>query len=110
MITEEEILNLVEKIACRILPTKIMLFGSYAKGTATNRSDLDLFIIKNTHLPMLHRTEEVRALLPNLLVGVDVHIYTPEEVQEYGAEEYSFVHSVMKTGKILYDEHDYNEK
>lgn len=103
MISEEEIIKLVDKIASRILPNKIMLFGSYAKGSATNKSDLDLFIIKDTHLPMSQRNEEVRSFLTNLLIGVDVHIYTPEEVEEYGAEEYSFVHSVLKTGKVVYE-------
>jgi 2-keto-3-deoxy-galactonokinase len=58
----------------------------------TNRSGLNLFIIKATHLPMSKRAEEVRSFLLNLLIGVDVHIYTPEEVEEYGIEEYSFVH------------------
>lgn len=66
------------------------------------KSDLDLFVIKDTHLPMSQRDLEIRPFLSNLLIGVDVHVYTPEEVEEYGAEEYSFVHSVMKTGRVIY--------
>ena len=103
MLTEEEIKKLVEKIVSRIRPDKVIVFGSYTKGSATNRSDLDLFIIKDTHLPMSHRDEEIRPFLSNLLIGVDVHVYTPEEVEEYGSEEYSFVHSVLKTGKVVYE-------
>ena len=103
MLKEEEIKKLVERIVSRIQPDKIIIFGSYAKNTATNKSDLDLLIIKETHLPMSLRDEEIRPLLSNLLIRIDVHFYTPEEVEEYGSEEYSFVHSIMKTGKVLYE-------
>jgi len=53
---------------------------------------------------MSHRDEEIRPFLSNLITGVDVRVYTPEEVEEYGSEEYSFVHSVLKTGKIIYEQ------
>jgi len=102
MLTEDEINKLIEKIVQRIRPDKIIVFGSYAKGTATYKSDLDLFVVKDTQLPMKNRNEEIRPIVSNLLVSVDVHVYTPEEVEEYGSEEYSFVHSILKTGKVLY--------
>ncbi len=103
MLTEDEINKLVEKIVQRIRPEKVIVFGSYAKGTATYKSDLDLFVIKDTPLPMRNRGEEIRPIVSKLLVSVDVHVYTPEEVEEYGNEAFSFVHSVLKTGKVLYD-------
>jgi uncharacterized protein len=103
MLTELEINNLVEKIVKRIQPKKVIVFGSYAKGTATYKSDLDLFIIKNTQLPMISRDEEVRSIVSGLLQKVDVHIYTLEEVDEYGSEKFSFVHSILKTGKVIYE-------
>jgi predicted nucleotidyltransferase len=103
MLKEEEIRNLVDKIVNRIQPDKVIVFGSYAKGNATSRSDLDLFVIKNTYLPMSLRDHEIRPILSNLLIGVDVHVYTPEEMEVYGAEEYSFAHTVLQTGKIWYE-------
>ncbi|BAV06839.1 Predicted nucleotidyltransferase [Filimonas lacunae] len=103
MFTETEIQALVNKIVQRIQPEKVIVFGSYAKGTATYKSDLDLFVIKDTYLPPSSRALEVRPLLSQLLLKVDVHVYTPEEVEVYIAEQYSFVYSVMKTGKVWYD-------
>ena len=46
MLTPNEIDNLVQRIVGRIQPQKVMIFGSYAKGTATIKSDLDLLVIK----------------------------------------------------------------
>jgi len=103
MLKEEEIQKLVDKIVNRIQPEKVIVFGSYAKGKATNKSDLDLFVIKDTQLPSSERDQEIRPFLSNLIINVDVHVYTSEEVEEYGTEEYSFVHSVMKTGKVMYE-------
>lgn len=51
MLTEAEINNLIEKIVHRIRPNKIIVFGFYAKGTSTNKSELDIFIVKNTVRP-----------------------------------------------------------
>jgi predicted nucleotidyltransferase len=81
----------------------VIVFGSYAKNRATAKSDLDLFIIKDTHLPMIHRDEDLKPMLSNLLIPVDVHIYTPEEEEAYGNEPLSFVHSIFRTGKIYFD-------
>lgn len=103
MLSEEEVQSLVDKIVKHIEPEKVIVFGSYAKGTATAKSDLDFFVIKETHLPMGERDKDIRFVLTELLVSIDVHVYTPEEVDEFGQEEYSFVHSVIKTGKVLYE-------
>lgn len=103
MLTEKEIALIVEKIVGRTQPNKVIVFGSYAKGQATQKSDLDLLIIKETHLPMKQRNIELKSIVSNLVVNVDLHVYTPEEVVEYGAERYSFVDSILRTGKLVYE-------
>lgn len=103
MLTDAEINKLIEDIVQRISPVKVIIFGSYAKGTANYKSDLDIFIVQDSHLPMKLRADDLRPVLSGLLVAVDVHVYTPEEVEEYGTEEYSFVHSVVKTGKVYFE-------
>jgi uncharacterized protein len=88
MLTEAEIQTLADKIAKRMEPEKIIIFGSYAKGTATARSDLDLLVIKDTPLPMHARDADVCTLTTHRLINVDVH--KPEELEEYWNERFSF--------------------
>src|SRR5262249_43476478 len=102
MLTTEEIDGLVARIVARIRPERVIVFGSYAKGTAHPYSDLDLCIITDTELPPERRADSLGPLLGACLVPVDVHVHTPEEVQVYGAEEYSFLRSVLETGRTVY--------
>ena len=103
MLTDKEINQLVERIVARIQPQKVIIFGSYAKGTATIKSDLDIFVIKETDLPMANRADDLKPMLSNSLIPVDVHIHTPEEVEEYGQEPYSFINSILKSGKTVFE-------
>jgi len=107
MLTKTEIDAIVGRIVARIQPQKVILFGSYAKGAATIKSDLDIFVIKETELPPANRADVLKPLLANTLIRVDVHIYTPEEVEDYGEEQFSFVNSVLKSGKTVFEKGEY---
>lgn len=102
MLTTKEINRIVRRIVARIQPQEVIIFGSYAKGTATIKSDLDLFVIEQSELPIAMRANDLRPLLSQVLIPVDVQIYTPEEAEEYGKEEFSFVHSILKTGTTVF--------
>lgn len=103
MLTKMEIDTLIEQIVARIQPQKVIIFGSYAKGTATIKSDLDIFVIKETELPMANRVDDLAPILSYSLIPIDVHVYTPEEVEEYGREQFSFVKSILKSGKTVFE-------
>ncbi len=103
MLTPTEIDTLVRRIVEHIQPQKVIVFGSYAKGTATIKSDLDIFVIKETELPMAHRADDLKSMLAHALIPVDVYVYRPEEVKEYGEEPISFVNNVLKAGKIVFE-------
>lgn len=103
MYTTDEINRIVQQIVARIQPQKVILFGSYAKGAATIKSDLDILVIKETQLPMARRADDLKFMLARALIPLDVHIYTPEEVEEYGQEPFSFLNSILRTGKTLFE-------
>ena len=87
----------------RLHPHKVIIFGSYAKGGATIRSDLDVLVIKDTELPMARRADDLRPLLTRIPVTVDIHVYTPGEVTEYGKERFSFISSILRSGVTVFE-------
>ena len=83
-------------------PEKVILFGSYARGSSDRYSDLDLVIIKRTRKRFLDRIKEViRIIKPRF--GVDILVYTPDEFRRMVRSGNPFIQGVVKEGKILYE-------
>ena len=82
MITENKISEIVKKIASGYNPEKIILFGSYASGTAAEDSDIDIFVIKDSELPRPQRTMQLRRMLLGSQIPMDLIVYTPREVDK----------------------------
>ena len=62
----EAIKIIVDKIISEYKPKKIILFGSYAYGTPTEDSDIDLLIVKDTDERPIDRWVEVKKILRSL--------------------------------------------
>ena len=91
-------------IAEEFRPQKIILFGSYAYGTPTEDSDVDLLIImptRNQHDQAVRIQYRLTAPFP-----IDLIVRKPEQVQWRLAEKESFLTTVMSQGKVLYEEND----
>lgn len=103
MLSPETIRTLVEKIAATYQPEKIMLFGSYATGRATDDSDVDLLIIKDTGVPRHQRGREVRRFLYGLKIPMDIVVATPQELEQDRLQPYSFLATALHSAKTLYE-------
>jgi predicted nucleotidyltransferase len=97
-----DIQRLADRLAHHLRPEMVVLFGSFAKGSATPSSDVDLLIVMDTPLPPRARGSLVNPYLTSVLLRVDAHVYTPTEFQALKGEEFSFLHSVMESGKVMY--------
>ncbi len=107
MVTSDQIDEIVRILVSECQPEKIILFGSYAQGTATEDSDLDLAIVQQTDLPHHKRPQEfqkaLRANGQRWLFGMDILVFTPEEMQIYKDSRSFIVHKILQTGKTLYE-------
>jgi len=94
---------MVEILIREYEPEKLILFGSAAQGEVHEWSDLDLVVIKRTDKPMLERIEEVlRLVRPK--VGLDVLVYTPEEMEDLITERRVFVlDEIIYKGAVAYE-------
>ncbi|MFQ6098815.1 MAG: nucleotidyltransferase domain-containing protein, partial [Armatimonadota bacterium] len=52
--------EIVRRIVQAYDPDKVILFGSFARGTAARHSDVDLAVIKETDVEPLQRTRAIR--------------------------------------------------
>ncbi len=91
------------KIAEQFHPEKIILFGSYARGEATEDSDVDLLVVTETDLPDQERYGAVRRLLAGYPVAFDIIVKTPEEYQRSRGLVNHIVYFADKYGKPVYE-------
>lgn len=105
MMDKKEIIQkIIDKIISQYQPEKIILFGSYAWGKPTKDSDVDLFILKKTDQKHRQRMLTVRRILSeeNALVGLDILVYSPEEVTERLKMGDAFIAKILRRGNIVY--------
>ncbi|MFN0175657.1 MAG: nucleotidyltransferase domain-containing protein [Saprospiraceae bacterium] len=107
MVTSAQLNEIVKILVAECQPEKIILFGSYAQGEAKDDSDLDLAVVKKSDLPQHKRSAEFRkALRANgrrWFFGMDILVYTPEEIEIGKSHPHSFVQEILSTGKVLYE-------
>lgn len=98
-----KIKEIANKIAIKFNPEKIILFGSYAWGTPTEDSDVDLFIVKNTKLPSREIAQEISKDIFPRPFPLDILVCTPSEVMKKIKEDRNlFIEDIINNGKILY--------
>ncbi len=103
MITEKTINEIKDKIILLENPSKIILFGSYSKGEATEKSDLDLLVIKESKQPPSDRALDLRWELAHYPFETDLIMKTPEEFNQWQDVAISFNAKVKREGRILYE-------
>ncbi len=96
--------QVVELLKARYQPERIVLFGSWAYGTPTMDSDVDLLIVKRTGQPFHKRWAEVYQLVHPLVRGVDFSpfVLTPDEVAQRQRAHDPFLEEVLARGQTLY--------
>ena len=103
MITEDRIQQIKQKIVDTVAPEKIILFGSYATGAATEDSDLDLVIVWDAAMSRPERNLTIRRLFPMRDFSLDVFVFTQEEENKYKKIKGTIAYVAFSKGKILYE-------
>ena len=102
-IADEKLAQVISRLAEHIRPDKIILFGSYAWGSPTEDSDIDLFIIVEESAKQAYRrAQDVYRILRGLSVPVEVLVYTRAEVERARKVATSLTAKVLAEGRVLY--------
>ncbi|MCL5105443.1 MAG: nucleotidyltransferase domain-containing protein [Armatimonadetes bacterium] len=100
--TDEAIEIMVERIASRFSPERIILFGSQARGDARSDSDIDLLVVLSVCDNRRAATVSIMKSLADLPVGKDIVVTTPQELETRGRLASTILYPALHEGKVLY--------
>jgi predicted nucleotidyltransferase len=82
---------------------KAYLFGAWARGTQTRRSDIDMMIISNQGtVRFFDRYKEYVPLYEAIgKAGLDLLVYSKEELD--AMSERPFIKTIMREGVLVYE-------
>jgi predicted nucleotidyltransferase len=92
----------MQRLVRAFAPEKILLFGSYAKGTADGGSDIDLLIVADDTGNVFLNHRLARQLAADCFPRVDIIFATPEEVAGAATARSPFLHSILGKSVTLY--------
>ena len=102
MVTRADIQAFADDIAARFDVEKIILFGSYAYGTPTEDSDVDVLVLKIIDKrPLLEAVAIAVATDP--VFPCDIIVRDPEDARRRYREWDPLVREAFDRGKVLYE-------
>ena len=105
MVHMEQIEALGRAIAGEFRPELVLLFGSYAYGTPTEDSDVDILVVLPHEGKGWRIATEIRTRLRPAF-PVDFVVRTPKEVRRRLALGDCFMKEIIGKGKVLYESSD----
>ncbi len=81
---------------------KGIIFGSFARGKQSRKSDIDLMLVVRTDKRFFDRYEGIKEIYEKLKeYQIDVLIYTPEEIESMAHRR--FIQSALSEGVVIYE-------
>ena len=92
-------------------PYRIILFGSYAKGTAGENSDIDMLVILDnndvakTYEERINKKLYINRLVRNInyKIALDILVYSKEEYKIVKDNGNYIIDEIENTGRIIYE-------
>jgi len=102
MISLDTIRELSTRIAADFSPDKVILFGSYAYGSASEDSDVDLLVILEFEGKSFGKSLEILNKLDPRF-SVDLIVRRPEDVTRRYAQGDPLIREAIDRGIVLYE-------
>lgn len=105
MLNIEELKPLIVEKLKPLQPNKIILFGSYAYGTPTNDSDLDICIIEDFVDSKIKEKTKIRKLLKEIKIPKDILVEEEAYFLSHSDENWinTALYDARHKGIILYE-------
>jgi predicted nucleotidyltransferase len=102
MISVDVLNEIRDRLVDQFHPDKIILFGSQARGTADDRSDVDILVVSRFEGKRREVMLEMDRALAELDYAFDVLVSTPEEFERDRRIPGTVSRYADKEGKVLY--------
>jgi len=102
MVAIETIREFSEQIGREFGAERVVLFGSYARGTVTEDSDVDLLVICAFEGKSVDQSVKIRMKLRPQF-PMDLLVRTPEKVRQRIEMGDDFMREILEEGKVLYE-------
>jgi len=102
MVTREDIQATCDDIVREFTPLQVILFGSYAYGTPTEDSDVDLLVVMDIpKSEFRNKAVEIRQHIPHRF-SLDLLVRSPEEIASRVSYNDWFLREITEKGDFLY--------
>ena len=105
MISQETLQEATRRLIENFRPQRIILFGSQARGTADDQSDVDLLVVTNFVGKRRTLMVEMDRALRGLGIARDIIVITPEEFERDSEIPGTIARPAAREGRILYERH-----
>jgi uncharacterized protein len=103
MISEEKIREATDRLVASFHPNRVVLFGSHARGTADDRSDVDLLVVCALKGNRRSLIVEMDRALRGVGFARDIVVLTPEEYERDRHIPGTTARPAWLEGKVLYE-------
>lgn len=100
--TPEKMQAAIKRLVAVAQPTKIILFGSQARGDADDHSDVDLLVIKPHVADRYEEIIELDRSLAGILMPVDILLVSESEFEERADQPGTVERAARQEGRVLY--------
>lgn len=100
---EERIDLAVQRLVEAAHPRKIILFGSYAVGEATEDSDLDFLVVEREVPSKFREMARLRRAVGSMGLPVDILVCSEQEIADWAHLPGTALYWALKEGKVLYE-------
>ena len=102
---QKDVQAIVDQIVHRFRPRKVILFGSYADGTLSEDSDVDLLVVMDTQDNPLNVAARISAAVDHPF-PLDIVVFTPDSLSDSIKRGANFATEVTTRGVILHEDRE----
>ena len=103
MVTQKDIQATCDDIVREFAPLQVILFGSYAYGTPTEDSDVDLLVVMDIpEAETSRQATEIWQRIPRRF-SMDLLVRSPEEIAYRISHNDWFLREITEKGEVLYE-------